>query len=136
MCARISEVGDQRSMEPHRRFVILLSSRGQKISKEKVSKKKMFSYCILRTCFDQALFWECSQALPLSTDCSLYYLMISQNPLVCVFCTSCIMEKKASHHPRMEKVSGTFTTHARILFYNTWKQNCGKLQIHCSEFHQ
>jgi hypothetical protein len=33
-------------------------------------------------------------------------------------------------HPRMANDSGT----ARILFYNSWKENCGKLQMHCSEF--
>ena len=34
---------------------------------------------------------------------------------------------------------GIFTTTVQILFYNRWKQNftsCGKLQMHCSEFHQ
>jgi hypothetical protein len=38
-------------------------------------------------------------------------------------------------HPRMANDSGIFTTTTRILFYNSWKQNSGKLQMCCSEFH-
>jgi hypothetical protein len=35
-----------------------------------------------------------------------------------------------------ERLKGIFTTTARILFYNSWKRNCGTLQMHCSEFYQ
>ncbi len=38
-------------------------------------------------------------------------------------------------HPRTSEASGIFTTTGRILFYNSWKENFGKLQIQCSEFH-
>ncbi len=34
------------------------------------------------------------------------------------------------------ETSGIFTTTGRILFYNSWKENFGKLQMHCSEFHE
>ena len=40
------------------------------------------------------------------------------------------------HHPRMSDYSWIFTTTARILFYNNWKENCRKLQMNCSEFHE
>jgi hypothetical protein len=36
----------------------------------------------------------------------------------------------------MANDSGIFTTTARILFCNRLKQNCGKLQMYCSEFNQ
>jgi hypothetical protein len=39
-------------------------------------------------------------------------------------------------HPRTAKASGIFTTTGRILFYNGWKENFGKLQVYCSEFHE
>ena len=39
-------------------------------------------------------------------------------------------------HPRMADDSRIFSTTGRILFYNSWKENCGKLQMHYSEFHQ
>jgi hypothetical protein len=39
-------------------------------------------------------------------------------------------------HPRTTEASGIFTTTGRIIFYNTWKENFGKLPIHCSEFHE
>ena len=39
-------------------------------------------------------------------------------------------------HPRMVKASGIFTTTGRIIFYNRWKDNFGKLQVYCTEFHE
>ena len=41
-----------------------------------------------------------------------------------------------THRPRTAEASGIFTTTGRILFYNSWKENFGKLQMHCSEFHE
>jgi hypothetical protein len=40
--------------------------------------------------------------------------------------------KQATTHPA--ESSWIFTTTGRILFYNSWKETFGKLQIHCSEF--
>ena len=39
-------------------------------------------------------------------------------------------------HPRTAEASRIFTTTGRILFYNSWKETFGKLQMHCSEFQQ
>ncbi len=39
-------------------------------------------------------------------------------------------------HPRTTETSGMFTTTGRILFYNSWTQNFGKLKTNCSEFHE
>ncbi len=43
---------------------------------------------------------------------------------------------RVTSHPRTVKASGIFTTTGRILFYNSWKDNFGKLQVYCSEFHE
>jgi hypothetical protein len=47
---------------------------------------------------------------------------------------------EVAHHPGTTKASGIFTTTGRILFYNSWKviqkETFGKLQMHCSEFHE
>jgi hypothetical protein len=40
------------------------------------------------------------------------------------------------YHPRMADDSGIFTTTGRILFYNSWKETCAKLQLSFLEFHQ
>ncbi len=34
------------------------------------------------------------------------------------------------------RIQGIFTTTGRILFYNSWKENFGKLKMHCSEFQE
>ena len=65
---------------------------------------------------------------------------------VCIFKMTIIVDgitievKKGTQvewiHSRMVDDSGTLTTTTRILIYNRWKENCGKLQMDCSEFHQ
>jgi hypothetical protein len=53
------------------------------------------------------------------------------------FCRSHFIDHQlSSYHPRTVETSGILTTTGRILFYNSWKENFGKLQIHCSEFHE
>jgi len=64
-----------------------------------------------------------------------FLLMWRRNPQ---FQTVVYYEVINESHPRTAEGSGIFifTTLGRILFYNNWKENFGKFEIHWSEFHE
>jgi hypothetical protein len=47
-----------------------------------------------------------------------------------------VKQLHSATHPRTVEASRDFCHTGRILCYNSWKENFGKLQMYCSEFHE